>query len=78
MDLRDTAEEAAFRAEVRAWLEANLPAGDLREWSRKLYEAGFIGLTWPTEYGGRGAPYSHQAIVLEELARAEAPAHVGE
>jgi alkylation response protein AidB-like acyl-CoA dehydrogenase len=77
VDLRDSPEEAAFRTEVRAWLEANLPAGDPREWSRKMHDAGYVGLTWPEEYGGRGAPYSHQAIVLEEFARAEAPTHMG-
>ena len=85
MDLRDTPKEAAFRAELRAWLGANLTdeirrgrfeeAG--REWSRKLHEAGYAGLTWPEEYGGAGAPYSHQAIFLEEMARAEAPPHLG-
>jgi alkylation response protein AidB-like acyl-CoA dehydrogenase len=77
VDLRDTADEAAFRAELREWLAANLPAEPGREWSRKLYDAGYAGLTWPTEYGGRDAPYSHQAIVLEESARAEAPMHMG-
>jgi alkylation response protein AidB-like acyl-CoA dehydrogenase len=91
MDLRDTPEEAAFRAGLRAWLEVNLPetlrghrGGSarfddpaMREWSRALYDAGYIGLTWPEEYGGAGAPYTHQAIFLEELARAEAPPHVG-
>ena len=91
MDLRDTAEEAAFRAELRAWLEENLPdelrgfrggsarfEGDAaREWSRALHDAGYAGLTWPKEYGGAGAPYTHQAIFLEEMARAEAPHHVG-
>jgi alkylation response protein AidB-like acyl-CoA dehydrogenase len=41
-----------------------------------MFEAGFAGLTWPAEYGGRGAPYSHQAIALEEFARAEAPNHM--
>ena len=85
MDLRDTPEEAAFRAELRAWIETNLTdeirrgrfeeAG--RDWSRKLHEAGYAGLTWPKEYGGAGAPYSHQAIFLEEMARAEAPPHLG-
>ena len=77
MDLRDSADEAAFRAELREWLAANLPAEPGREWSRKLYDAGYAGLTWPAEYGGRGAPYSHEAILLEESARAEAPMHVG-
>jgi alkylation response protein AidB-like acyl-CoA dehydrogenase len=76
VNLRDTREEAAFRAEVREWLSANLPAEPGREWSRKLYDAGFVGLTWPEEYGGRSAPYSYQAIVLEEFARAEAPNHM--
>ena len=73
MDLRDSPDEAAFRAEVREFLQANLPAEPGREWSRKLYDAGLAGLTWPKEYGGHGAPYSHQAIVFEEFARAEAP-----
>ena len=91
MDLRDTHDEAEFRAELRAWLEANVPEerrgwrggeqrfGDEfgREWSRKLYDAGYAGLTWPKEYGGEGAPYSYQAIFYEEMARAQAPGHVG-
>ncbi len=76
MDLRDTPDEAAFREGVRAWLRENLPAEPGREWSRKLYDAGYAGLTWPEEYGGRGDSYSHQAIVLEEFARAEAPQHM--
>jgi alkylation response protein AidB-like acyl-CoA dehydrogenase len=88
MDLRDTPEEAAFRQEVRDFIAQNLPDEARvrgarrfedadREWSRKLGEAGYAGLTWPKEYGGAGAPYSHQAIYLEELARAEAPSHLG-
>ena len=91
MDLRDTPAEAEFRAELRAWLDANLPPerrgmrggaerfdDDFgRTWSRMLYDAGYAGLTWPAEYGGAGAPYSHQAIFLEETARAQAPTHVG-
>jgi len=91
VDLRDTADEAAFRAELRSWLDANLTAelrgnrggaaryddGSVREWSRALYEAGYSGLTWPKEYGGGGRPYSYQAIFLEESARAEAPQHLG-
>ena len=90
MDLRDTPEEAAFRSELRAWIAASLPEGlrghrggaarfdgpEVRSWSRALYEAGYSGLTWPKEYGGGGKPYSHQAIFLEESARAEAPPHV--
>jgi alkylation response protein AidB-like acyl-CoA dehydrogenase len=77
VELRDSPEEAAFRREVRAWIEANPPGEDRREWSRKQYEAGYAGLTWPQEYGGQGAPYTHQAIAVEEFARAEAPPHIG-
>ena len=91
MDLRDTPEEAEFRSGLRTWLEEHLPDGlqghrggatrfdgpEMREWSRALYDAGYVGLTWPEEYGGGGAPYTHQAIFLEEMARAEAPPHIG-
>jgi alkylation response protein AidB-like acyl-CoA dehydrogenase len=91
MDLRDTREEAEFRARLREWIAENLPEDKrggrggaqrfedpfVREWSRKLYEGGYAGLTWPKEYGGAGAPHSFQAILYEELAAAQAPAHVG-
>jgi alkylation response protein AidB-like acyl-CoA dehydrogenase len=91
MDLRDTPDEAAFRAEVSAFFAESLPeelrghrggaerfeGPALREWSRRLSEAGYVGLTWPKEYGGRDAPYSYQAIFYEEAARAESPPHVG-
>jgi len=91
VDLRDTPDEAGFREELRAWVDANLPAEKrggrggaqrfedpfIREWSRKLFGAGYAGLTWPKEYGGAGAPYSFQAILYEELAAAQAPTHVG-
>jgi alkylation response protein AidB-like acyl-CoA dehydrogenase len=91
VDLRDTPDEAEFRAGLRAWIDENLPEEKrggrggaqrfedpfLREWSRKLYEAGYAGLTWPKEYGGGGAPYSFQAILYEELAAAQAPPHIG-
>jgi alkylation response protein AidB-like acyl-CoA dehydrogenase len=91
VDLRDNPDEAAFRAELRSWLDANLPEERRggrggaerfddafgREWSRKLHEAGYSGLTWPKEYGGAGAPYSFQAIFYEEMARAHAPGHIG-
>ena len=91
MDFRDTPQEAEFRAELRSWFAANLPAdwssrppragrypdAEAREWSRALYDAGYVGLTWPVEYGGRGAPHTFQGIFLEESARAGAPQHIG-
>ena len=45
----------------------------LREWQRKVYEAGYLGLDWPAEYGGRGDPLKRQRIVSQEMARAGAP-----
>ncbi len=91
MDFHDTPDEAAFRKELRAWISDNLPDGwresaptsgrmdesVSREWSKRLYDAGYAGLTWPKEYGGQDAPYTHQAIFLEESARAETPEHIG-
>ena len=91
MDLRDGPEEAAFRATLRTWLGANVPSGLRgfrgwsgpaavalgRDWSTRLAEAGYAGLTWPKEFGGAGKPWRYQALYLEELARAEAPQHLG-
>ena len=86
MDLTLSPGEQAFRDELRAWLAANHPGeqpkGDdeafefRRAWQRKLYEAGYAGLSWPQEYGGRGATVIEQAIFGEEMTRARAPAPV--
>jgi alkylation response protein AidB-like acyl-CoA dehydrogenase len=80
MDLSYTPEEEAFRARVRAWLAATVPArgqprdlDTLRAWQRKLHAAGFLGAAWPKEYGGAGLSEMEQAILNEELARARAP-----
>ena len=85
MDLRDAPEDALFRQQVRAWLEAEVsrlgPApGELEErvvwwrpWKTRLHAAGYSGLSWPVEYGGRGASVLQQAIFLEECDRAGAP-----
>ena len=85
MDLRDTPKEEAFRLELRAWLAANAkdtPHPDRgtdegrqqhRAWHRKLHDAGYAGLSWPVEYGGRGGTPSEQVIFEEELGRAGAP-----
>jgi alkylation response protein AidB-like acyl-CoA dehydrogenase len=87
MDLKLTTEELAFRNELRAWLESNVPKDwnewrekpleesfpYLRAWQRKLYEAGWAAVSWPREYGGRGATLMQQAIFWEEMARVQAP-----
>ncbi|MDQ1688033.1 MAG: hypothetical protein QOK42_1008 [Frankiaceae bacterium] len=91
MDFRDTPDEAEFRAGLRAWLVEALPPGwqqqpphvgrwdedTARTWARKLYDAGYSGITWPKEYGGQGQPYTYQGIFLEETARVGAPDHIG-
>jgi alkylation response protein AidB-like acyl-CoA dehydrogenase len=83
VDLTLSPSEEAFRDELRAWLIGNHPGrepdGDLagfefrREWQRQLHEAGWAGVSWPREYGGRGATLVEQAIYNEEFVRAKAP-----
>ena len=84
MDLTFSDSENAFREELRAWLAANVP-GDVpggdedaqyafrRDWQRRLHEAGWAGVHWPREYGGRGASLTETAIFFEELGKAGAP-----
>jgi alkylation response protein AidB-like acyl-CoA dehydrogenase len=80
MDLNYTPEDLAYRKQVRTWLEQNLPREEIRtleqrrRWHRKLCEAGYLGMGWPKAYGGGGARPMEQAIVADELARANAPA----
>ena len=86
MDLTPTPQEQAFRDELRAWIEANHPGpepeGDVagfefrRAWQRRLHEDDWAGVSWPKEYGGRGATLVEQAIYNEELGRAQAPSTV--
>ncbi|MDX3536904.1 acyl-CoA dehydrogenase family protein [Streptomyces sp. MB09-01] len=87
MDLTYTEEEREFRARLRSWLGKALPelpakpspddwpgrrAYDLG-WQRRLYEAGYAGLHWPVDAGGRGATPTQHLIFLEETERAGAP-----
>ncbi len=82
MDLRYTAADEMFRDQVRTWLAENTPRESLRTtaarkaWHRKLYEAGYLGMGWPKEYGGLDARPVEQAIVIEEMARANAPGSI--
>jgi alkylation response protein AidB-like acyl-CoA dehydrogenase len=88
VDLTFTAEEEAFRAEARAWLEANvprppLPSGDTREgfalhkeWERALFDARWAVVSWPQEYGGRDASLMEWLIFEEEYYRAGGPQRV--
>lgn len=45
----------------------------LRDWQRRVYEAGYLGMAWPSEYGGGGRPQTHQDVVTWEMARAGVP-----
>ena len=45
----------------------------LKEWHKRLYAAGWAGLTWPKEYGGRGATFVEQVIFQQELGRLGLP-----
>src|SRR5947209_8204041 len=88
MDLTYPPEAEAFRAEIRSWLEENLPEGWFDDgfelqgeerrrfneaWVEKLYEGGWICATWPAEYGGKGLTTMQAVVLNEEFARAGAP-----
>ena len=80
-------QDEAFRAELRAWLAAHI-TDEFREkrtmafqekvavrraWQKTLFEAGWVGIGWPKEYGGRSASLIQETIYNEEMARAQAP-----
>jgi alkylation response protein AidB-like acyl-CoA dehydrogenase len=88
MRLQYGAAEEAFRAELIAWLEANVPPRDVldspklssahlpdwaRAWQRTLFDAGWLVPGWSPEYGGRNATPVEQMIYFEELAAREIP-----
>lgn len=85
MELAYTPEQTAFRAEVRAWMAANVPPGPLPtlegregydahvEWERRLAAGNWGMVTWPEAYGGRGLDLVRWLIFEEEYYRADAP-----
>src|SRR5918998_4353117 len=84
MDLTLSPEEEAFRDELRTWLDENHPGeepkGDEEEafafrrvWQTKLHAGGWAGVSWPKEYGGRGASLIEQAVYSAEMVRSRAP-----
>ncbi len=86
MDFRFTEEQERFRQEVRTFLEDEIRKGTFQpkcdawinefspEFSRKLGAKGWIGLTWPKQYGGQGRSAIDRVILTEELLRYGAPA----
>ncbi len=87
MDLRYSDSDERFRAELRAWLDEAVPAHGAAPpmkdwavrraydtgWQRKLFDAGYAGINWPREFGGRDASLTEQLVYYEEIARARAP-----
>jgi alkylation response protein AidB-like acyl-CoA dehydrogenase len=86
MDFKFTEEQEAFRQEVRSFLEEELRKGTFQpscdgwiqgyspEFTKKVAAMGWIGLTWPKEYGGRGRSNIDRLILTEEMLRYGAPA----
>lgn len=79
---------AELRTEVRSWLEKNVPAGwrasmtDVsdagfvefqREWMKKMVSAGLATSHWPAGWPGGGRSLAEQIVIMEEVARADAP-----
>ncbi|HET9088901.1 MAG TPA: acyl-CoA dehydrogenase family protein [Acidimicrobiales bacterium] len=88
MDLTYPDDAESFRLEIRAWLEANLPAGWFepgfsmteaerqqfnKTWNETLFAGGWICAGWPVEYGGKGLSLLQQVVLNEEFAKAGAP-----
>ncbi len=84
MDLKFSAEDEAYRVRLKQWIRDNAavaagmakapdPIQAARDWQRRLWEAGYVGLPWPREYGGQSATLTQQVVVAEELARAQLP-----
>jgi alkylation response protein AidB-like acyl-CoA dehydrogenase len=84
MDLNFSPEDGIYRQQLRAWIveheaearaiaKASDPIAAARAWQRRLWEAGYVGLSWPREYGGQAATLTQQVIVSEEMARAKLP-----
>ncbi len=83
MDFKDTKEEAAFRKEARSWLKANVPKKkelkglnyieQAKLWQKRKYDAGWACITWPKEYGGRGASSIEQVIWNQEESKYDLP-----
>lgn len=84
MDCNFSPEEQQFRAQCRDWLHANVPSEKRplnateaidfdKAWQRRLFDAGWAGINWPVDYGGRGLSIVQQVIWLEEYAHAHAP-----
>jgi alkylation response protein AidB-like acyl-CoA dehydrogenase len=87
VDLGDTPEQAEYRAQARAWLEANKELAPSRSgsyededyiaarrtWQRRLAEAALAGVTWPVEVGGRGLGPIEQVTVNQEISRVGVP-----
>ncbi len=90
MNLDPDPQVEAFRAEVRAWLAANVPDPPLpsvntaagfakhRQWERALHDAGLAVVSWPERYGGRDASLSQWLAFEEEYHRAGGPVRVGQ
>lgn len=86
MDFNDTPEEARFREEARKWLAANVPKPEELEgknyieqaklWQKRKYDAGWACITWPKEYGGRGASAIEQVIWNQEESKYDLPGGV--
>ena len=87
MDLVWSEADERFRAELRSWLDGALPQlgpeperedwgarrGRDTTWQRMLFDAGYAGINWPAEFGGRGASLSEQLVFYEEITNAGRP-----
>ena len=86
MDFEFTIEQEVFRQEVRNFLEDEIKKGTFRpmcdgwiqgfswDFTKKVAAKGWLGITWPKEYGGSGRSHVDRLILTEEMLRYGAPA----
>jgi alkylation response protein AidB-like acyl-CoA dehydrogenase len=84
MDLLFSESDEQYRRQVRGWLKENAadfaamakakdPVQAARDWQLKMYEAGYVGLTWPESCGGQEATLTQQVVLSQELAHGKIP-----
>jgi alkylation response protein AidB-like acyl-CoA dehydrogenase len=90
MDFAFSPADESYRQQVRRWLVEHHPGTPpgphgsaawlqwARDWQRRAYEAGYVGLGWPQQYGGVAGSLTQQVILTQELVRARAPQFVGQ
>ena len=90
MDFEFSPEDESYRQNIRQWLAMNHPGQSpgphgspawlqwAKDWQRRANDAGYLGMGWPSEYGGVPGTLTQQVVLTQEMVRARAPSFVGQ